>query len=88
MVQPSSLAFSSVELKDMCDRCSLTTLCQFPPLFSAHLARARQDPELLLALQGLRSVVLVGMALGKGDLDWCAEKGICLQVHIRFQDIC
>jgi acyl-CoA synthetase (AMP-forming)/AMP-acid ligase II len=81
MVQPSSLAFDSDELIDMARRCSLTILAQFPPLFALHLQRARKDPELLKVLQGLSAVVLAGMAPADGDIAWCVENNIPLQVR-------
>jgi acyl-coenzyme A synthetase/AMP-(fatty) acid ligase len=80
VVQPTSLAFPSSELLDMVTCCGLNGLPQFPPLFSAHLAASRRDPAVLKALQGLNSVVLIGMPLGKEDLDWCAKTGIKLKL--------
>jgi acyl-coenzyme A synthetase/AMP-(fatty) acid ligase len=79
VIQPSSLTFSTDELKDMIRRCSLTTLCQFPSLFSAHLAQARNDSELLALLQGLDCAFLAGMTSSQSDVNWCVEKGIKLQ---------
>lgn len=76
MIQCTSVAFSSNELVDMVQRCKLSTLVQFPPLFSLHLKRSRQDPNVLKALQGLDTATLVGMPLPQEDLEWCITQNI------------
>lgn len=80
MIQPSSLVFPSSEIDHMTRCCKLTTIAQFPPLFSIHLKRARQDPALLAMLQSLSKVILVGMPLSEDDAKYCHEQGITLLV--------
>ncbi|KZT75172.1 acetyl-CoA synthetase-like protein [Daedalea quercina L-15889] len=78
-VQPTQIAFSSGELKQMIRQCGLNRLTQFATFLSMHLRNSRNDPDLLALLQGLDEVLFAGLALPQDDEDWARRNGLLLR---------
>jgi hypothetical protein len=81
VVQPTSLAFSSDELKDMIERCSLNRLNQFPTFLGTHLRNSRRDKKLLQMMLGLDEVLFSGLPLDNEEEAWAIQNGVSLKVR-------
>lgn len=80
MIQPTEIAFSSVELADMVRRCGLNRLNQFATFLAIHLRASRQDAKLLSLLRNLDEVLYSGLPLPLEEEDWAYRNGIKLRV--------
>ncbi|PCH35079.1 acetyl-CoA synthetase-like protein [Wolfiporia cocos MD-104 SS10] len=69
-IQPTQIAFSPAELLDMCTRCRLNRLNQFPAFLHVHLAASRTDAAVLAALRGLDEILYSGQPLPSADEEW------------------
>jgi len=83
-VQPTKIAFSSEELKDIIDRCGLTRLNQFASFLGNHLRNSREDPNLLKMMVSLDEVLYSGLVLAKEEEVWAIQTGISLTVIVYF----
>lgn len=81
-IQPTKIAFSSEELKDMVQRCGLNRLAQFATFLSIHIRHSKNDPQLLSMLQNLDEVMYAGIPIGREEEDWALAKG--MNVVVRF----
>lgn len=79
-IQPTNVAFSSHELKDMIGRCGLNRLNQFATFLANQLRNSRKDPELLSLMSGLDEVLYSGLPLAKPEELWAIENGVPLKV--------
>ncbi|KAF8622881.1 hypothetical protein AX15_006646 [Amanita polypyramis BW_CC] len=79
VIQPSKINFSSEELIDMIERCSLNRLNQFATFLSSHLRNSRGDNKLLAKLQDLDEVLHTGLPLSRDDEEWAIRNGIKLK---------
>ncbi|TFK99733.1 acetyl-CoA synthetase-like protein [Pterulicium gracile] len=75
-IQPTKIAFSSEELKDMVQRCGLNRLAQFATFLSIHIRHSKNDPQLLSMLQNLDEVMYAGIPIGREEEDWALAKGM------------
>lgn len=82
-IQPTTIAFSSSELKDMVSRCGLNRLNQFATFLASHLRNSRKDPELLSMMVGLEEVLYSGLALSKPEELWAIQAGVPLKVSTK-----
>ena len=64
----------------MVQQCGLNFLLQYAPWLAKLLAIARQRPEILDALRGLRQIAYTGAALNPADERWALDQGIPLTV--------
>ncbi|KAK7430516.1 hypothetical protein QQZ08_003035 [Neonectria magnoliae] len=94
LIIPTNIPYEALELRQLVDQYGLTCLNTFSSFLSRYIQQARQDPELLLALQSLDHVVYSGLPLDASDEAWarqrsvnlinvfaCTEAGVMLQSH-------
>lgn len=75
-VQTSRPDISAEEFLALVHQCGLNRLLQYSEWLSALLKIARNNDEVLSALQGLRQVVYTGTSMNPEDEAWALEKGI------------
>ncbi|KAI0675355.1 acetyl-CoA synthetase-like protein [Trametes maxima] len=75
-VQPTKLAFTPGDLKDMVDRCGLTHVNLYATFLTRHLHASRDDPTLLSALRQLDKIFYSGLPLAADDEAYAYEQDI------------
>ncbi|KAI0645753.1 acetyl-CoA synthetase-like protein [Trametes meyenii] len=75
-VQPTKLAFTPEDLKDMVARCGLTHLNLYATFLTRHLHASRDDPALLSVLRQLDKIFYSGLSLAADDEAYACEQGI------------
>lgn len=66
----------------MIDSCGLNRLALYGTSLSLHIRSAKSDPNVLKALQNLRSIAYTGVAVPKGDEEWAHKNNIpCVVRH-------
>ena len=76
IIQPTKIAFSSEELSDMVQRCSLNRLNQFSTFLTIHLNGARQDPKILATLRNLDEIIFSGLPLPREVEEWAYSNSL------------
>ncbi|KAH9888011.1 acetyl-CoA synthetase-like protein [Cubamyces lactineus] len=78
LTQSAGREITAEEFLAMVQQCGLNFLLQYAPWLAKLLAIARQRPEILDALRGLRQIAYTGAALNPADERWALEQGIPL----------
>ncbi|OBZ67951.1 hypothetical protein A0H81_12151 [Grifola frondosa] len=76
LVQTSGREIGAEEFLAMVRDCGLNRLAQYAPWLSKLISVARQRPDVLEALRGLRQVAYTGASISTEDEKWAIEQGI------------
>ncbi|KAJ8090643.1 hypothetical protein PM082_018200 [Marasmius tenuissimus] len=79
VVQPTSMPFSSQELKDMISNAGVNRLWAFAAFLSLHFKSSRQDPKFESMLAGLDEILTSGMPLPREDVQYATTAGFALR---------
>ncbi|KAK7691822.1 hypothetical protein QCA50_005226 [Cerrena zonata] len=76
IVQPTHFPYTASHFISMVRKCHVDVLPSWSPFLPPILREARENPEVLSALQGLDFILISGSTPSAGDMEWARQNGL------------